>query len=1016
MTPEEFENTLRKSTCEQFVAAVSVLDDKQRKSLLKIVKAVRKDVSGELDDSNSPATAGEWEKIQAAIKRWRGNNPYVESNIVLGLLACGTAADAHRAQLWGMGWEWQEFIAPVLIARNPVWLDTWVNKRLGSEFPELEWKQVREFLQAGVIEKPEADGYITLFIEAMRGFDDKNPASYVPTSERLRREPEFLEYEVWRIFEFENHALTSDWFRNYNDAPPNYETWPEAIVRLANDGDVDRKRMLDLTLSSMQQEMKQNQLSAYGKLHEALAPTADEMAARHEAYFDLLVSPIGPVVSFATKMLGKLHRAGRLDAGLYVDGIRPVFAHKAKGTAMQALKILDKLGAKDDQLFPKVIEVAVAAMAHQSPDVQEFALGLLEKGAAQVNAATLEDIERHIPFLSAKLQKRANALLGENDEASQVQEPGVEYDVDLVAAVESLTPELRDLVGISGEVGEVMPPPLHYKLLDLPGVADREPLNPVESREELLELAARLLEGVESADQVEVLLQGIARFGNQRSGDFSKFAAPLVQRMETGQPSSDGLCTGGGAICIALIDLLMTWLTGRRYDSRKSPYYDVSPQDRFAVARIREIQETLAYSSDSLLLSVPSYKNGWLDPGDFADRALKASDESEFLEFDMMQALLRLGPGDRRAALQSAASIKGKTGRLARFALGGDESPTRKDRGDAHLWYCAARARCPELNSSELLSPIAGKAPKLPGASYTDTWNWSVEATEVRGYRHSKIILDEDQFTVVDRRNIYNRNRVSEVARKLTEPPWRKWPTVALRSRLKQSWFSMYQFSAPWKIHWLAMQHPADTESFMSVGVPTLDARSDENTSRDTPVHAFFSALFDLTRPWGDVSNLAVCLGLLSRSSDSRGYAIDALIPAIESGHADISKIAKVFSKLLDGGAYKINRFSPAMTAVLDVSDLHKWWVGSVVDELVGQLDAVPKGAHFLYETALECMLPLNLRSTDAMAARLKTHKGSSKTAKLAKELLALEGPTIQEPGSALIFAAWLGRLQFVKS
>jgi len=1016
MTPEEFENSLRRSTCEQFVAAVNVLDDAQRKSFLKIVKAVRKEVSGELDDGDGPATAKEWAKIQAAIRKWRGMNPYVESNIVLGLLACGTAADAHRAQLWGLGWEWRNLIVPVLIARNPSWLDTWVNKRLDGEFPELRWKQVREFLQAGVIEKPQADGYITLFIEEMRGFDHEDPASYVPTSERLRQEPAFLEYEVWRIFEFENYALTTDYSPRQKDAPPNYETWPDAFVQLANDGDIDRERLLDLTLSSMQQEMKQNQLSAYGKLHEALAPTPDEMAARHRAYFDLLVSPVGPVLSFAVRMLGKLHRAGRLDADLFVDDIRPVFVHKAKGTAMQALKILDQLGAKDDTLFPKVAEVAVAAMAHQSPDVQEAALGLLEKCAAQINAATQEDINRHVPFLSAKLQKRASALLGETEEESEAPEPAVEHDVGLAAAVESLTPELRRLVGIDGTVGEAMPPPLHYKLLDLPDVADREPLNPVESREELLELAAQLLEGVESADQVEVLLQGIARFGNERSSDFKKFAAPLVQRMETGSPSSDGLCTGGGAICIALIDLLMTWLTGRRYDSRQSPYYDVSPQDAFAVARIREIQHALASGNETVLLSVPSYKNGWLALGDFVKRALKVSNEGEFREFDLMQALLRLGPGDRQAALQSAADITGKTGRLARFALGGDESPKHKDKRDAHLWYCAARAREPELNSLELLGSVASKVPKLPGALYTDTWDWSVETGKTQGYRHSKIVFDKDQVTTVDTGNLYRRDRIKEMARKLTEPPWRKWPTVALRTLPKQVWFSMYQFSAPWKIHWLAMQHPADTESLMSVGVRTLDLRSDENTSRDTPVHAFFLALFDSTRPWGDVSNLAVCLGLLSRSSDSRGYAIDALIPAIESGHADISRFATVFSKLLDGGAYKINRFGTAMTAVLDVSDLHKWWVGSVVDDLVGQLDDVPKGAHFLYETALECMLPLNLRPTDAMAARLKTHKGSSKMAKLARELLALEGPTVREPGTALISAAWLGRLQIVKS
>jgi len=164
------------------------------------------------------------------------------------------------------------------------------------------------------------------------------------------------------------------------------------------------------------------------------------------------------------------------------------------------------------------------------------------------------------------------------------------------------------------------------------------------------------------------------------------------------------------------------------------------------------------------------------------------------------------------------------------------------------------------------------------------------------------------------------------------------------------------------------------------------------------------------------MSNLAVCLGLLSRSTDARGFAIDALIPAIESGHADYRAIGEVFAKLLDDGAYKVNRFGQAMNPVLDVSKLHKWWVGRLVDEIVERLDKPPKAMYYLYDVALECMLPLKLRPSAAMEAPLKLHKGSSKTAKLARELLAIKGPSIREPDLSVVAAAWHGRLQFANS
>ena len=97
---------------------------------------------------------------------------------------------------------------------------------------------------------------------------------------------------------------------------------------------------------------------------------------------------------------------------------------------------------------------------------------------------------------------------------------------------------------------------------------------------------------------------------------------------------------------------------------------------------------------------------------------------------------------------------------------------------------------------------------------------------------------------------------------------------------------------------------------------------------------------------------------------------------------------------------------------MLDVSELHKWWVGSLADEIVGQLDPMPKGAHYLYEVALECMLQLNVRPSAAIATRLKEHKGSSKIAKLARELLECDGSSIRVPGNSVVSAAWLGRLQ----
>ena len=87
------------------------------------------------------------------------------------------------------------------------------------------------------------------------------------------------------------------------------------------------------------------------------------------------------------------------------------------------------------------------------------------------------------------------------------------------------------------------------------------------------------------------------------------------------------------------------------------------------------------------------------------------------------------------------------------------------------------------------------------------------------------------------------------------------------------------------------------------------------------------------------------------------------------------------------------------MTQVLEVSPLHRWWTAQLVDGIVSGLDSPPKGMHYLYEVALDCLPALKSRPGDATVEVLKQHKGSSKTARLARELLKLEGAPVDAGG-----------------
>ena len=120
MSPEQFEHMLRHLPSAEFVAAVNLLDEKGRKAHLKTVKAVRKDVNKMTDLFPSDGTTRDWERRSKAHEKWQSNNPHVEANVAFGLLACGTASDAHRVRLGEMHRKSDDLITSVLIARNEV--------------------------------------------------------------------------------------------------------------------------------------------------------------------------------------------------------------------------------------------------------------------------------------------------------------------------------------------------------------------------------------------------------------------------------------------------------------------------------------------------------------------------------------------------------------------------------------------------------------------------------------------------------------------------------------------------------------------------------------------------------------------------------------------------------------------------------------------------------------------------------------------------------------------------------
>ena len=75
-------------------------------------------------------------------------------------------------------------------------------------------------------------------------------------------------------------------------------------------------------------------------------------------------------------------------------------------------------------------------------------------------------------------------------------------------------------------------PPLCFDPMTLPVLSGLERVEPIESVEGLIDAVAHATEQVDSAIEVERILDGISRLCDQKPDDFDRRVAPLIRRIE----------------------------------------------------------------------------------------------------------------------------------------------------------------------------------------------------------------------------------------------------------------------------------------------------------------------------------------------------------------------------------------------------------------------------------------------------------------------------------------------------
>jgi hypothetical protein len=505
----------------------------------------------------------------------------------------------------------------VVRSRPREWRDRWATRAVENEWIWEPWQVLRTLIREGECTKPDTREYTGAMVR-FTGTTDQRHNVY----EGLLEDPSLLEDDVWRIFELEEKVLSASF--------PGW--WSSALIRLSEEQRLSRARLLDESLGSLQRDFAPHVAQSFASFHDQLAPTPEELAAREPQYLRLLGSPVESTIGFALKHLTSIERSSRIDGRELIEHAAPALAVRTKGHPKRCLALLAQVVKREPALVAEAVDVLIGGLSHEAGEVQSAVFDLLERHGDELTPEQRGRLGELTSLLDPSLRTRAATLA---ETTHPVSRPSV------VAAV-------------------TVPDPISIDLDAIPRLRSADVITPVKDTDELLELAAVLLERQDDPDELERFVDGISRLCAEPIAAGRRTALTGRARAELDRRGPGTVAHAATAVAVLTLD----WLEGP------------PPQRGFVVTRgpLAALGRRLSVVADrassrraTLVLSAPSHRGGWLDPEALVAR-IRTDPEIE--DNDLAQALLRLAPQGREQAAELLTGRRDEVTAVTRAALG----------------------------------------------------------------------------------------------------------------------------------------------------------------------------------------------------------------------------------------------------------------------------------------------------------------------------------------------------------
>ncbi|MCG6901866.1 MAG: DUF6493 family protein, partial [Rhodobacter sp.] len=286
-------------------------------------------------------------------------------------------------------------ITEVFQALKPSWIDRWAEAAV-EDNPQM-LRTVQQLYRQGLCRLPDTDAYILGY------YADRQSADW-------RAGDEFQQRDVWRFFEVEGGGEFC--LASHDKYTVEVNSWSTTLLALCAKDALDRGRLLDATLDTLERDFGQFQAGWYSRFHMRLEPTLKEMTARVGRYLNLLGSMVPPTVSLALKILKQVDKTGAILPDDLLASVGPALQARQKSSALAALLLLKSCAKRHKERAADIARTAALALISEAGEVQERALDLIDQLGQSQNPDLRAVFAEYVDAVTPVVRERLSDLLG----------------------------------------------------------------------------------------------------------------------------------------------------------------------------------------------------------------------------------------------------------------------------------------------------------------------------------------------------------------------------------------------------------------------------------------------------------------------------------------------------------------------------------------------------------------------------------------------------------------------------